>query len=89
MTVCTDIARVAVLGVQVGACPNTPIGHILRGNNTPQAYPAVRCGDAQTGGLLFSGLTDAAQTSKIFNNTPAMSLNDAHSGGFFTSGVCR
>ena len=22
-------------------------------NNTPQAYPAVRCGDAQTGGLLF------------------------------------
>lgn len=27
---------------------------ILR-NNTPQAYPAVRCGDAQTGGLLLSG----------------------------------
>lgn len=24
-------------------------------NNTPQAYPAARCGDAQTGGLLFWG----------------------------------
>jgi len=38
--------------MQVCACPNTPIGRILSGNNTPQAYPAV---DAQTGGLLFSG----------------------------------
>lgn len=25
------------------------------GNNTPQAYPAIRRGDAQTGGLLFLG----------------------------------
>lgn len=24
-------------------------------NNTPQAYPAIRRGDAQTGGLLFPG----------------------------------
>lgn len=26
---------------------------IMKRNNTPQAYPAVRCSDAQTGGLLF------------------------------------
>lgn len=26
----------------------------LYSNNTPQAYPAVRCGDAQTGGLIIS-----------------------------------
>lgn len=24
-------------------------------NNTPQAYPVVRCSDAQTGGLLIYG----------------------------------
>jgi hypothetical protein len=24
-------------------------------NNTPQAYPAIRRGDAQTGGLLYLG----------------------------------
>lgn len=27
----------------------------IKRNNTPQAYPAVRCGEAQTGGLLLSG----------------------------------
>lgn len=32
---------------------------IFRPNNTPQAYPAVRCGDAQTGGLIISGACNA------------------------------
>lgn len=32
---------------------------IIIHNNTPQAYPAVRCGDAQTGGLLLSGVCHA------------------------------
>jgi len=27
------------------------------GNNTPQAYPAIRRGDAQPGGLLFLGVS--------------------------------
>lgn len=35
-------------------CSSTRIAHILRTNNTPQAYPSVHCRDAQTGGLLFS-----------------------------------
>ena len=32
---------------------------IIAHNNTPQAYPTVRCGDAQTGGLLLSGVCHA------------------------------
>lgn len=32
---------------------------IMDTNNTPQAYPAARCGDAQTGGLLFWGCQHA------------------------------
>lgn len=32
---------------------------IMNSNNTPQAYPAVRCSDAQTGGLLLSGVCHA------------------------------
>ena len=28
-------------------------------NNTPQAYPAVRCRDAQTGGFIFLGGSNA------------------------------
>jgi hypothetical protein len=32
---------------------------IFRPNNTPQAYPAVRCREAQTGGLIVSGACDA------------------------------
>lgn len=32
---------------------------IIAPNNTPQAYPAVRCGEAQTGGLLISGAANA------------------------------
>lgn len=37
----------------------TRIARIIHPNNTPQAYPAVRCGDAQTGGLLISGAANA------------------------------
>lgn len=57
-------------------------GKIL-GNNTPQAYPADTCRDAQTGGLLFG-----TPWRNIGTDTPAMPLDDAHSGGFFSSGVC-
>lgn len=33
-----------------------PVGfRRIAGNNTPQAYPVVRCSDAQTGGLLIYG----------------------------------
>jgi hypothetical protein len=59
-------------------------------NNTPQAYPAVRCRDAQTGGLIFSALfsfTSIAFIGNKFSDTPAMPLNDAHFGGFFASEV--
>lgn len=35
------------------------------------------------------GLTDAPDIATMRSNTPAMPLNDAHSGGFFASGVCR
>lgn len=62
---------------------------IITRNNTPQAYPAVRCGEAQTGGLLLSGLTISALPTRIVTNTPVMPLHDAHFGGFFVSGVCR
>lgn len=38
-----------------------------------------------------AGLTRANYGYIILSNTPAMPLNDAHSGGFFTftSGACR
>ncbi len=45
-------------------------------NKTLQASPAVRCCDAQTGGLLILYV-------------PAMPLNDAHFGGCFSFGGCQ
>lgn len=35
------------------------------------------------------GLTGTLDIPTMRSNTPAMPLNDAHSGGFFASGVCR
>ena len=54
-------------------------------NNTPQAYSAVRCRDAQTGGLLISGAGKPYAMRIISRDTPAMPLKDAHFGGFFVS----
>lgn len=67
----------------------------FKSNNTPQAYSAVYCSDAQTGGLLIwsagktnSGvLTYDPLLTSIIHNTPAMPLIDAHFGGFFVFGV--
>ncbi len=59
----------------------------IRTNNTSQVSPAVRRGEAQTGGLLFCRIENATNWRIINPNTPAMPLNDAHFGGFFASGV--
>lgn len=55
-------------------------------NNTSQAYPLVRCRDAQTGGLLISGIENTQVLRILTPNTPAMPLYDAHFGGFFSPG---
>lgn len=44
-----------VVSVEVRAWRQIPAADIFGRNNTPQAYPAARCGEAQTGGLLFPG----------------------------------
>ena len=56
-------------------------------NKTLQAYLAACCRDAQTGGLLFSAnyrFTSRAIIGNQIINAPAMPLNDAQFGGFFT-----
>ena len=58
-------------------------------NNTPQAYLPEHRRDAQTGGLLISGVVKMYALRIIRSNTPAMPLYDAHFGGFFASGVCK
>lgn len=41
------------------SCAFTVGAGTIPANNTPQAYLAARCGDAQTGGLLLSGVVHA------------------------------
>jgi hypothetical protein len=53
-------------------------------NNTPQAYLPDHRRDAQTGGLLISGIENAQVLRILTPNTPAMPLYDAHFGGFFS-----
>lgn len=55
-------------------------------NNTLQAYPSAHRREAQTGGLLISGVESAQVLRILAPNTPAMPLYDAHFGGFFSSG---
>lgn len=57
----------------------------IRGNNTPNASRQL-CAPL---GVTSFGLTELCQAHRIFINTPAMPLHDAHFGGFFVSGACR
>jgi len=56
----------------------------MRTNNTPNASRQL-C--APSGVTFFWRKLIGLRI--IHLNTPAMPLNDAHFGGFFTSGVCR
>ncbi len=50
----------------VKVCVKAGFRYKITTNNTPQAYPAVRCRDAQTGGLILQGaaMTPSPQLQK-------------------------
>lgn len=59
---------------------------IQAGRVTPLAF---RERDGRMSHRHTYGLTGTHCVHIIHRNTPAMPLNDAHSGGFFTSGAYR
>lgn len=62
------------VAIEVRAWRQIPVADIFGRNNTPQAYPAARCGEAQTGGLLFPGAV-------MRYGKPALSIADQAAHG--------